>query len=85
MDLGYLIISAHIARTLAIPQETAFGRWFGECLQKHLIKIKALNAPYGTQLRSEFADGKTQIGFVTEYDKNEMPRTAVVFPTDGAY
>jgi hypothetical protein len=83
MNLGYLIISSNVVRLLTAKVE--FARWFGECLQSHLIKIKSQNAFYGTQLKSEFGKEKTQIGFVTEFDKNGMPRTAAVFPTDGAY
>lgn len=84
MRLGLLILSENICATLASSDER-FGQWFGECLQGHIHKIKDRQVPYGTQYRSEFKWGKTVIGFISEYDKNGMPRTAVVYPTDGAY
>jgi hypothetical protein len=85
MDLGYLMISAHVARTLTTT-DAHFGQWFGESLQTHLRAIEKIEVPFGTQYRSEFQWGKKyQLGFITEYDKNGMPRTAVVYPTDGAY
>lgn len=86
MRLGLLILSENICGTLALNYDGGeWARWFGECLQRHILAIKDRQVPYGTQYRSEFKLRKTTIGFISEYDKNGMPRTAVVYPTDGAY
>lgn len=84
MRLGLLVLSEHICESLG-GADIRFGQWFGECLQAHIHAIKDQQIPYGTQYRSEFKHRKTTVGFITEYDKNGMPRTAVVYPADGAY
>jgi len=92
IDLGYVLLSAKVA--VGLRSDFRFAEFVGRCLHRHLNGDTGSvhQEPWQTELaiksgtyRSSYIDHPAgfELRVITERDRNQMPRTSVVFVDEG--
>jgi hypothetical protein len=79
--LGYVLLSKQIELRLSVDWK--FGEFLGRSIHEHMATCMTAKPVMGGDCKTSYQFGRFFFWIITSRDDNDMPRTAVVTPTEG--